>query len=275
MLDKVYAIPTYRCNLKCPHCELHKIKCKANHEKFLDSLRNLEARDIILFGGEPLLTESTYLDHIFKTGKITSISTNLTVRTKMDLLVKYIKKYNLNVSTSWNPHRFNDKTELDWIYGLYSVYRFANCKPTILVTLTEDLFNNEKFYELLDGLNGDDFLGPYISGILFEHYVGPEATNEYHQKADDFLCKIYKEWRWKFNNFIVERIKNWNCNCSSVATIEPDGKVKVGCPQYTGNINIRKECLDCSLANICNPCYLQQSCSFPKKLYQLIKEKEK
>ena len=105
--------------------------------------------------------------------------------------------------------------------------------------------------------------------------MGPEATNEYHQKADDFLCKIYKEWRWKFNNFIVERIKNWNCNCSSVATIEPDGKVKVGCPQYTGNINIRKECLDCSLANICNPCYLQQSCSFPKKLYQLIKEKEK
>ena len=273
MLDKVYVIPTYKCNLNCPHCELHKLKYKQDKEKFLEQLKNIEAREVILFGGEPLITESSYLERIFKTGKITSISSNLTIRTKMDLLVKYIKKYKISVSTSWNPQRFINNTIIDWCYGLYSISKVAKYKPLVLITLTEDLFNNKELYNILDGLEGLDGI-PYISGVLFEHYIGPEATEEYHQKADNFLCKIYKEWHWKFNNFIIDKLDNWNCNCSNIKTLEPNGILRVGCPQYNGNIITRKECLECQFANICNPCYLQKSCSFPKKLYQLVKEEK-
>lgn len=274
MFNKVYAIPSYKCNLNCPHCEIHKEKAKQNKEKFLEELKKIDSNDIVLFGGEPLLVNSYYLEQILKTGKITSISTNLAVRTKLDLLVKYINKYNISISTSWNPLRFNDKTELDWIYGLYTIHRFTKVKPLVLITLTRDLFTNEKLYDVLDALDGSDDLGSYVSGILFEHYVGPEADDKYNQEADDFLCKIYKEWRWKFNNFIIDRLNNWNCNCGNIATLEPNGNLKAGCPQYQGKYEIRVECLNCSLANICNPCPLQFSCSFPKKLYQLVKEEE-
>ena len=76
MLDKLYVIPTYKCNLSCSHCDLHKRDIAFKAKSFLKQLNNIEAKEVILFGGEP----SFYQDRLakcLKTNKITSISTNL------------------------------------------------------------------------------------------------------------------------------------------------------------------------------------------------------
>lgn len=271
MFDQVYAIPTYICNLNCPHCEIHKIEHKVDCAQFLKQLQKIEARKVILFGGEPLVLPDEYIKQIIQTGKITSISTNLFSASE-DIL-KEIVDNKIAIATSWNRKRFSLNQELNWYLNILKVKRLG-AKVDVLITLTEDLITEDGYtilkivLETLEKTNG-------VNGVLFEHYIGPEATKEYQEKADDFLCKIHKEWNYKFNNFIIDRLENWNCNCANVATLEPDGNLKMGCPQYQeNNLNIREECLTCSLANICNPCYLQHTCSFPKKLYHLVKEEE-
>ena len=74
-MKKLYVIPTYHCNLKCPHCELH-LRDDNFNESFYDVLSNNNIDLGVLFGGEPTL----YRDRLIKclkTNKIHSISTNL------------------------------------------------------------------------------------------------------------------------------------------------------------------------------------------------------
>ncbi len=264
LLTKLYVIPNYECNLNCPHCDLHKKKVTFNEDLFYATLNSIEADEVILFGGEPTLYKDRLLACL-ETNKVTSISTNLLDEDRIDLFTKY----DLDIATSWNPHRFNKFQQSLWINNLYHLSKL-NKQALILITLTPDLlkFSKEDLYNLFNTL---EILG--ISGILFEPLVSSHTNQEFYNKCDNWLCELYKDWRWGFNNFIIDKLDNWNCNCSGIKTLEPNGILKNGCPQVEGNIQINNRCFSCFFSSICNPCYLQKYCAFPKNLYKLVKEK--
>lgn len=56
-IKELYIIPTYSCNLDCPHCELHKKVERYNESVFISQLKTLFFDRGILFGGEPLLLQ--------------------------------------------------------------------------------------------------------------------------------------------------------------------------------------------------------------------------
>lgn len=256
MISTLYVVPHYSCNLDCPHCDIHKIKSNYEELIFIDRLRNINANKIVLFGGEPLLYQNTFTK-IVETNKIDSVSTNLLLLN--DYYTKYIEDYNLGVATSWNPKRFTNLQESIWIENLSKV----NCD--ILITLTDDLISNEGTNQLLEMFNKIKDIKT-INCVRFEQEVNESLAKEHFEKVDDWLCKISKNWSYEFSNEIAERVKDWKCNCSKVMTLEPNGTLRKGCPQYSKTLFL-DECLKCSLNSICQPCVLQKECSFPKKFY--------
>lgn len=265
LLDKLYIVPNYQCNLNCPHCDLHNKKIRFKPVEFFKSLNSINAREYILFGGEPLLYNNRFISCL-KTNKITGISTNLLLlnQEKLDLL----KKYDIEISTSWNPQRFTDKQYKIWLKNLTLLAK-NRLQATVLVTLTEDLLLLEK--SRLFSVFNDMEQTQGVNGILFEYLLSPDTYPDFNTYCDQFLCQLQYEWKWGFNNFILDRLKNWNCNCSNIRTLLPDGTIQLGCPQFELNlIKTKEKCLECNLAGICNPCRLQKYCAFPKKLYQEI-----
>jgi len=263
MLDKVYVIPSYKCNLNCPHCDIHNYKDTFNEDDFFNTLNNLESKEIILFGGEPLLNK-----HIFKkcieTNKFTGISTNLLLLDNE--YIEYIKNYGLYIATSWNPNRFTDLEYCIWKEKLKLLSK-NNLSCIVLITLTQDLFDYDmkdliSIFQELDNTSA-------IDGIQFEHLVDNNLPKDFHKKADEWLCKLYNIWNFKIKNITFKQVNNWCFNCSNVYTLKPSGQLLKGCPQYSKPI-ICNECLTCNLAKICHPCSLQMNCSFPKQLYKLI-----
>ena len=261
---QVYVIPSYKCNLNCPHCNIHLKEDTLNKEQFLQTLMDFDADHKVLFGGEPTL-DKPLLREILATGEINSISTNLV---KLDKeLIKLFKIYNLDIATSWNPHRFTPNQYKAWLDNL----RWLSNKDLsclVLITLTEDLlaYNYEDFKKMLDVWNKI----PAIFGVKFEYLVDPQAKPDLNFRADKWLCKLYKDWRWSFTFYNVKDIKEgYICDCSEVYTLPPSGIIQKGCPNFY-NFNIIEECLSCPLAGICKPCPLQRNCAFPKELYKLI-----
>ena len=259
----LYAIPTYNCNLNCQHCDLHLKKDEYNEEKFIKALNDIEESEITLFGGEPLLYKDRFKKCV-ETNKITSVSTNLLLLDRE--YIELFKKYNLNIATSWNLFRFNEKQYKQWLEKLELLEKY-DLKCIILITLTDDLlsYNIEKFLQMLDEWN----LIKSIDGILFEHLIDDNATQELHIRADEWLCRLHNYWEYDFENLIEKRIKNWDCDCSKIKTLMPNGEIKNGCPQYEKSFVIDK-CFNCDLVNICRPCRLQNKCSFPQKLYRKV-----
>ena len=260
-MKKIYAIPTYHCNLKCPHCELH-LKEDNFSEKFFEVLCSIEkGADITLFGGEPTLYRDR-LERCLKTEKIASISTNLLLLDE-NLLSLY-KEYGISIATSWNPQRFTDEQYLLWMSNLRKLEQNGlDC--IILITLTEDLLAYQEFNEHLK--EWDNIKS--INGILFEPLLDYKMKTDLHSRADLWLCELYDNWHFSMRNMIAEKVKKWNCDCSNVWTLNPTGELVRGCPQQEKKF-ILNECLGCSLAGICRPCHLQHICSFPKKLYEKV-----
>lgn len=264
MFDKVYIIPTYKCNLDCPHCDIHKRKDNYNEDNFFTSLNNIDSKEYILFGGEPLLNRPLF-KRCVESNKITSLSSNLLLLDEE--YIELIKRYNLSIATSWNPHRFNDLEYYIWLSKLKLLTK-NGLSCIVLITLTEDLIKMDKkeFLSILREIDNTKA----VDGIQFEHLVDNNIDiKKLHKKADKWLCEIHKYWDYHMENMIEEQVKHWKLNCSNICTITPDGTIKKGCPQYT-ETNINEECYKCSLVNICKPCVLQKSCSFPKQLYELI-----
>lgn len=264
-MKKVYIIPTYHCNLNCPHCDLH-LKNDNFNESFYKVLKNNDIEFGILFGGEPTLYKDRLIPCL-KTNKIHSISTNLL--NLDDELISLYKKYNLSIATSWNPQRFSEEQYKLWLNHLQLLSN-NDLTCIIMITLTEDLLIYNDFENRLkewDSLK-------CISGVLFEPLLDYNMAIDLHQRADEWLCQIYDKWCYSFKNIIVNKVKNWNCNCSDVWTLNPDGKLIRGCPQSEKEY-VLNDCLKCKLAGICNPCNLQHLCSFPKKLYEKVKNEEK
>lgn len=263
MYDKVYLIPSYKCNLNCPHCDIHNIKEIFNEDNFFTILKQIESKEVILFGGEPLLNKQIF-KRCIETNKITSISTNLLLLDEE--YIELIKKYKINIATSWNPKRFSELEYHIWKEKLKLLSK-NHLSCTVLITLTQDLFDYDDtdltmIFQEIDNTSA-------VDGIQFEHLVDNKMPSNFHQKADEWLCKWYYKWNFKIKNITFEQINNWCFDCSKVYTLKPSGNLVKGCPQFSKAI-ICEDCLTCSLSNICKPCSLQQNCSFPKGLYDLI-----
>ena len=263
MYDKVYLIPSYKCNLNCPHCDIHKIKESFNEDNFFHILNQIESKEMILFGGEPLLNKDVF-KKCLQTNKITSVSSNLLLLD--DEYISLIKDYNLALATSWNPHRFNDEQYQLWLNNL-KILSKNNLSCIVLITLTQDLFDYDvkkltAIFQEIDNTSA-------VDGIQFEHLVDETLPSEFHTKADKWLCEWYNRWNFKIKNITFEQVNNWCFNCSNVYTLKPTGVLAKGCPQFT-KATYCHECLNCQLSKICRPCSLQHICSFPKGLYNLI-----
>lgn len=260
MIQQLYIIPNYTCNLSCPHCILHKKKDVYDREKFLQTLSSIDAKYKTLFGGEPTLFRDRLVD-ILSVAKVDAISTNLL--TADQDLCDIFNQYNLAIATSWNPARFTDQQYQMWIDNLKLLAR-NNISAKVLITLTEDLLeiSNQAFDQLLD--SWDQI--PSIQGVLFEPLLDPNSLPDLHERADLWLCRLHDRWRWKFSNLIVENFNYAICDCSNVYTLNPCGNLVKGCPQYTGR-KVNSQCLACQLATVCQPCMLQTHCCFPKNLY--------
>lgn len=263
----LYAIPTMHCNLDCDHCFIKNSPEIYNQEKFIDQLNNFEG-NIILFGGEV----TTYMNRMFDIielndingkSKISTVSTNLIILN--DRLIEYYKRLG-TISTSWNPNRFKNNQYDTWLNNCKRLYE-TGIGYKIMITLTEDLFklSPKEFIEI-----AKDWLYPSLFEIKFEHYVGEEVTREYFNKADEWLCNLYKEWDLPIHLEILDKLDCWQFNCDDVYTLYPDGTLVNTCPHAKYAI-IASDCYTCDKVAKCRPCKLQPYCSYPHNLEKLVK----
>lgn len=262
-IDILYVCPSWKCNLKCPHCEISTRKSKEDKwgKTVLETLKNVELNEnaiVTYFGGEPMLNKFQF-GTIMASGLITSVSTNLLMLDDDCLRWLNATSPKVDIATSWNPQRFPEQTRYYmWLDNLEKVTK-NGFDTKVLITLTPDLFGID-FHELNDYLYDMEEAG--ATKFLFEPYVGEK---EYHEAADKWLCDFVDHYDGGMENCIVDRLKHWNCDCTNTWTIEPTGELVKGCPQFKG-VNIPSECLTCENGHVCRPCVLQKTCSYPKRL---------
>ena len=172
------------------------------------------------------------------------------------------KKNKINIATSWNPNRFTAEQMDTWLV-LCRICANENVPIKVLITLTPDLFkmNMREVLSVFDQIEGAG-----ITKFLFEPLVGDECNRE----ADEWLCKFHKKYKGNMENELESSLNNYIHNCSSTYTMEPDGTIRHGCPQYKERVALLEECTTCERAAYCQPCVLQRTCSYPKKLGKLI-----
>ena len=275
-LKEVFICFDFSCNLNCPHCTLQSIKLKKDIKairKTIDFIKELNP-DITFnfFGGEPLLlpdNEIKMFEDLFYSNPII-VSTNLLRLTDYQLnLFKNVE----DVNTSWNPRRFSDNQLHSWLLNLNKLKeRFIPF--SIMVTLTDDLVSNYKPEEFLDLI---EYFEPRNLDLKF--MVGD--YNMDFNKVDEWLVELYKYYQLNCYSFscllfkemedVVKGIKIWKQYCPTVATIYPNGNLKLGCPYYEYKTD-KSACLACEYYPVCQGgCDIQEKCAFPKKLYEVIK----
>ena len=261
LIDQVYVIPTYNCNLKCPHCDLRLRDDCYNHTRFINCIKVVNSKSVVLFGGEPTLYKDRF-NAAIDTGKITSISTNLV---NIDgNVIDQIKNHNISVATSWNVCRFTNRQYQTWLANVTTLVQ-NDIDVLLMVTLTEDLINLDK-KQLQSLLRQWKCAG--IKRVRFEQLLDDNKSQLYYDQVDTWLLEVDDLWDNSFPyNDIVDQLRNWQFNCSSVYTIKPSGDIVYGCPQYKQQ-HIVNQCLTCDNASICKPCMLQQHCTFPRRLYK-------
>lgn len=260
LLTALYVIPNYQCNLACPHCTLHEYNVEYNEDKLLNVLNCTKAKKCILFGGEPLLYFNRF-KRIIETNKITSISTNLLLLSKESL--NLIKQFDINVATSWNLKRFTDEQLKVWFDNIKKV------QCDVLITLTNDLITKYGTNKLLKVLQQLDNFGT-VKNVIFEQVVDNTMTQQHYERVDQWLCNLHDNWHFKMVNAIEEKLNNCILDCSKIKTLEPNGVLRQGCPQFK-TVHVVNKCLSCELNKICKPCILQQHCTFPINLYNKLK----
>lgn len=270
-MNVLYAIPTHKCNLSCPHCTIKDHEEKYDHIAFMSQLNNFDGH-IILFGGEPTADRERLRaiihsrKHTPYVSEIGSISTNLIILD--DELIELYKEIGY-VATSWNLTRFTDLQYGIWKANLCRLAS-AGIKPGVLITLTDDLLDYpmEEFLKIVDEWHSD-----YVSWIQFEHLISEDNTPEYYEKADNWLCELYKAWRSKIYVRTFDISLRWYYDCSHTYTLEPDGVMHNICPNaFYCRKTIPEECMLCEKATECKPCWLHAYCSYPKKLRTLIEK---
>lgn len=257
-MKTLYAIPWYNCNLSCKHCEISKMDDGPMSFEFMEALKNTDAEEVTLFGGEPLLNKYI-LKEILNTGKITSISTNMLLYT--DDIGQMLAKHNINIATSWNPTRFRGIQYYEWLANIEKAVNLG-LKVMVLITLTPDLFAYP-MKRLLFKLEDMELYG--CESFLFEPLV---AETEVHEQADEWLCEFHKQYEGKMINEFEKKLDKWCHDCSEVYTLKPSGTIVKGCPHGLPS-HIIDECITCERASYCQPCRLLKTCSYPKKLREL------
>lgn len=275
-MSEVYICPSFLCNLNCPHCTLKNLPQQlelARIEETLDYI-NENSGDMVLydlFGGEPLLLPIFYLRRLHKRliKKHYLVSTNLLNYNQEHLFL--FKDADL-INTSWNPHRFNKDQFTLWLDNYKKVW-YEKIPINLMVTLTEDLIKEcppEKFLDLLRALQ------PY--SLDLDYVIGKDNTSL--EDIDNWLCELYHNWTDLETHFgIVENMEKSLLygfkykDCSNHYTILPSGNIKPGCAYYECDVD-KSICYACELFPWCNgACRLQSKCTFPKKLFNLVKEK--
>lgn len=266
---RVYAVPTWNCNLHCPHCFVRdNAEARWDEKAFIKTLLEMpDDWDVILHGGEPTL----YIDRLVKvleTGRIRSITSNLVIsQDRLDIL----NKSGLPLATSWNPGRFNEATYEIWLNNLKALERPC----WVLITLTDDLLDiaPDRMIEILRPICGTG----RVEAIGFEPCLypnEPERARAIHKRADDWLIDVDRLWEFKHtNNNIRDQILNWHFNCRD-KTLQPNGTMSNGCLMALdseGEKLVLPQCLGCKLAGICRPCKLQNCCSFFPRFYDYVK----
>jgi hypothetical protein len=176
------------------------------------------------------------------------------------------------VGTSWNYNRFTDIQYHSWINNLKRLHENdISCR--VLITLTKDLIESDvnEFIKLITHWDEEVHA---IESILFEQLIDDNMPPEFYEQVDEWLCQVYNIWQIQsitIENLIAEKVDHWYCDCTSVHTLHPNGNITNGCP-HNSNVHVATECLVCPDADICRPCRLQQHCTYPKKLAQLVKD---
>lgn len=258
MAKKLYAVPWYDCNLNCDHCDIHYMQDGQMTFQFIEELRNTDAEDVVLFGGEPLLSKQL-LKEILNTGKITSVSTNMLLFTKE--IGQMLLEHDIHIATSWNPSRFKGVEYYTWLAHIADATKLG-LKVMVLITLTPDLFtyNMKRFLNKLD-----DMEIMRCESFLFEPFVGELS---FHELADEWLCEFHKQYKGNMVNILEQNLDNWCHDCSEVYTLKPSGDIVKGCPHQLP-VQVLSECMSCEHAAYCKPCPILNSCSYPKKLREL------
>ena len=267
-MKHLYAMLTSHCNLKCPHCGVPDKNYETyNEEKVMKEIQTFDG-EVTLFGGECTLYEDRFIKAL-ETKNVSSVSTNF-----LDVSGKRLEYFRgKGFATSWNPNRFTDSQYSQWLKNLEQA---SNIGATfiIMITLTPDLIDVPP-NELLQLI----ILWEYLSGlesIQFEQLIDPSQSQEFYDRVDMWLCefhRLYKASGCKIRNTIDERVFEWVFNCQDQYTLYPDGKMVNLCAMDEFP-TICKSCSECKYTQICTPCRLQQYCTFPKKLYELIKEEK-
>lgn len=272
-MKKLYAMLTNHCNLSCSHCVIKDAPEEYNRDKFLDFIKNFSGQ-IIIFGGEPTVHEDRLFDLVDviknnRDGKMISLTTNLIkINSRILDFYKEIK----GIGTSWNYSRFTESQYDKWLSNI-NILEFYGIKADVLITLTEDLINTSPrdFLDIISKWNKN-----VIRRIKFEQCIDCDLTKDHYGKVDNWLCELYSmKDIIPLNIHIFEKGFKWHFNCDNAYTITPDAIVHKGCPNglYFNNA-VPTNCLTCSISDKCRPCRLQQYCTRPKKLMELIEREE-
>lgn len=269
----LYAIPSYQCNLRCPHCEIHSRPEVYNRDKFISQLNAFEGDGINIFGGEPTLHEDRLFDVVSENiehgkTKITGISTNLTILN--DRLIRWYKELG-GLATSWNPQRFGNKAIYEqWLENCHTISAHE-IKYILMITLTNDLFDAYSPEQMIWAIHQMET--PGLRLVKFEHYVGADATPEYFARADTWLAEVVRLWDVDVNISVMENACEWNFNCDDVYTLLPDGTMVNRCPHLMDPV-VPTECLTCQKISECRPCRIQRYCSYPEKTIAAVRERK-
>jgi len=274
-LKEVYICFDFTCNLHCPHCSLQNIRIKKDLTKIRKTIDFLIQKNpeitFNFFGGEPLLLQDKDL-YIFKdlfNRKGTVVSTNLLRLTDYQInLFDGVE----DINTSWNPKRFSDNEFHTWLMNIEKLKE--NLIPySIMITLTQDLLE-------LDQKDFLDMVEQWTPRNLDLKFMVGDYTMDF-DKVDNWLVNLYKIYQNNYYSFrcllfkeledVVKGNKIWKQYCPTIATIYPNGNLKLGCPYYEYKVD-RSNCIFCEYYPVCKGgCDIQEKCSFPKKLYEEIK----
>lgn len=264
---KIYVIPTYQCNLNCPHCEISKFDNEHDANRFYETLNLQDDRSCILFGGEPLLLGNCEIERLLKTHKFNSISTNLLLLN--DDLIRLFNLYDISIATSWNPNRFNELQYSKWLNNL-KIALDNGIYVTLLITVDYDLLNYSHLANIFNDIDSilDNNI-QYFNGVRFELYV--PATQDLVNKTDIFMCNMLDNWSWKFNFINKSTYKNGNLSnrCGNTWTLKPNGQLEHVCP-HNVKYDIMHECLSCKYIKVCNPCKVQKVCTLLKSFFEKV-----
>ena len=146
-----------------------------------------------------------------------------------------------------------------------------------MITLTEDLVSELDTVDFITNMLNE--LG--ASSADFDYLIGSDYPSP--DKVDNYLIRLYDAFSKNCPNCTFTKAnkikKSLKQNkkfkdCYNFYTVLPSGNIKHGCA-YCNELKVRKECKFCEYFDFCNgSCPLTESCSFPKKLFERIKNEE-